>query len=93
LSAGEWTSSQKQVMAAAVLMRAMRWPNATGFGSTPSAIAASLLTVAADYMLRLSDMAPAGSSLTTSADIPDRLRAHLEEILVDLLATARHRAG
>jgi hypothetical protein len=77
LSAGEWTEQQRQVIAAAVLMRAMRLRYATAFASTPNEIAACLLALAADYTLRLSDLSPLGSRLMTSTELPDGLRAYL----------------
>jgi glycosyltransferase involved in cell wall biosynthesis len=77
LAAGRWSEEQRQAIAAAVLMRAMRLRHATAFGSTPNEIAASLLALAADYALRLSDLSSVGSRLMTSTDLPDGLRAYL----------------
>ena len=86
LSADQWTDSQRQAIAAAVLMRAMRLPNLSELGSTPSEIMTSLLAFITDYMLRLSDLTPAGSDLMTPADIPDRLRTYFARRLGNLLA-------
>jgi hypothetical protein len=85
LSAGRWSEEQRQAISAAVLMRAMRLRNATAFGSTPNETAACLLALAADYMLRLSDLLPLGSRLMTSTDLPDGLRAYLGAQLQYLL--------
>ena len=86
LSAGQWTHAQKQAIAAAALVRALRLPNVARLGSTESEMSESALALIADYTLRVSGQAPPGSSLMTRVDIPDRLRAYLSERLAAALA-------
>jgi hypothetical protein len=93
LAADSWTLSQRQAIAAACMVRAMRLPDLTAMGSSPSEIAASVLALTTDYALRLSDLSPAGSSLMTSADVPDRLRNHLADRVGSLRAWLEPRSS
>lgn len=86
LSAGSWTSSQRQAIAAAVLMRAMRLRNLEGLGSTSGEILTGVLALLADYSLRLSNLAPVGSEVMTPDAVPDELRTHFERTLGAVLA-------
>ena len=86
LAAGQWTHTQKQAIATASLIRALRPRDYAGLGATPVESMTSLLTSIADYAQRLSGLAPPGSDLMRPTDFPDKLRTYLEHSLWRLLA-------
>ena len=78
LAANQWTHAQSQAIAVASMMRAMRLKNLARLGLTSSETITAMLACMADYTLRLSGLAPAGSDIMKPVDIPDRLRTYFE---------------
>ncbi len=93
LGACDWTTTQRQHLAAAAMARAVRFVHAAGHDALAPPDLAALLVRLAHVALRAAGMLPAGTPLPNEAELPPALRSWTDVTLGCLLPPSSDRAG